>query len=128
MLFGTKYMLSTYTNFSLEIDGQSIERVSSFKYLGIKVDPGLTFDSHVASIQSKTLAKIKLLGRARAFLPQELCLSVYKSLVLPMFDFNDFIYDCLTLQKLQNIAFRSILRHDKRASVLLMHEQLGMPY
>ena len=51
-----------------------------------------------------------------------------------MFDFNDYVYDCLTsknaftLQKLQNAAFRSILRHDKRTSVELMHTQMGMPY
>ena len=32
------------------------------------------------------------------------------------------------LQKLQNTAFRSILRQDKRTSVELMHYQLSMPY
>ena len=51
-----------------------------------------------------------------------------------MFDFNDFVYDCLTaknaftLQKLQNSAFRSILRRDKRTSVEQMHNEVGMPY
>ena len=39
MLFGTRHMLSSYENFSLCIEGQIIERVLSFKYLGVKVDP-----------------------------------------------------------------------------------------
>ena len=83
---------------------------------------------------SKTLTKINLLGRARAFLSEQLCLSLYKSFVLLMFDFKDFVYDCLSsknafkLQKLQNTAFRSILRQDKRTSMEYMHNQVSMPY
>ena len=134
MLFGTRHTLSSFENIQLHIHGQPIERVSSFKYLGVKVDPLLTFDSHVAYVQSKTIAKIKLLGRARAFLSQDLCISLYKSLVLPMFDFNDYIFDCITsknaftLQKLQNAALRSVLRHDRRISVEPMHNEVSMPY
>ena len=106
----------------------------SFKYLGVMLDPILSFSSHVQYIQGKTFSRIKVLGRARSFLSKEMCLSLYKALVLPLFDFNDYIYDCLssndayTLQKLQNAAFRNILKCDSRMSIQSIHQELEMPY
>ena len=131
MLFGANQKLCSLDEFHLTIDGHEIERVES--YLGIMLDPVLLFSALVKYIQSKTFGRIKVLARARSFLDQEMCLSLYKSLVLPLFDFNDFIYDCLssndtyTLQKLQNAAFRNILRSDSCASIVSIHEKLAMP-
>ena len=134
MLFGTRQSLAKLDDFVLRIDGKRIESVSKFKYLGVMLDPTLSFHDHVSYIQSKTLGKIKVLGRARSFLSQELCLSLYRTLVLPLFDFNDHVYDCLTvndsytLQKLQNTALRSILRVDSRTSISEIHTLAGFPY
>ena len=56
------------------------------------------------------------------------------TLVLPLFDFNDYVYDCLTvndshtLQKLQNTALRSILRVDFHTSIADIHKMAGFPY
>ena len=133
MLFGTRHALAGLGDFSLNIKGQPIECVPKFKYLGIMLDSHLSFHEHVMYIQSKTLGKIKVLGRARGFLSQELCLSLYRTLVLPLFDFNDYVYDCLTvadsytLQKLQNTALRSILRVDSRTSIADIHKLAGFP-
>ena len=116
VLFGTRPKLQLFNEFSIHINGQPIERVESFKYLGVVVDSKLTFSEYVKYIQSKIVGKIKLLGRVCAFLSQELCISLYKTLILPLFDFNTHVYDCLTsraaftLQKLQNSAIRCILR------------------
>ena len=67
------------------------------------------------------------------FLDKELCLSLYRTLVLPLFDFNDYIYDCLTsadaytLQKPQNTALGSIMRVDSRTSISEIRLQAGLP-
>ena len=133
VLFGTRPKLEEVHGFNVQIDGQEVERLDSFKYLGVMVDSHLMFSDHVKYIQSKTVSKIKLLGRAHSFLSQELCISLYKSLILPLFDFNCYIYDCLssrdafTLQKLQNSAVRSILRAEFRTPIIELHTKAGLP-
>ena len=127
MLFGTRQSLAKVHDFGLVIDGEPIKLVTKFKYLGVMLDSTLSFHEHVQYIQSKTLGKIKVLGRARSFLSEDLCLSLYRTLVLPLFDFNDYVYDCLTvndsytMQKLQNTALRSILRVDSYTNCRYSH-------
>ena len=106
--------------------------MDSFKYLGIKLDSGLTFNEHVKYIKGKIYAKIKLLGRVRWLLDRATALTVYKTLILPVIDYCDFIYNGTsgqnheTLQKMQNCAFRSILNVDKRAHTKDTHTSLNM--
>ncbi len=53
-------------------------------------------------------------------------------MILPIFDYSDCIYDCLTqydvhqLQKLQNCAMRNILQCDSREHISDMHSELNL--
>jgi len=38
----------------LSLDGKSIERVSSYKYLGIWIDEKLSFNEHISVLEAKT--------------------------------------------------------------------------
>ena len=57
---------------------------------------------------------------------------LYKTLLVPILDYCDVIYDCLTkynseiLQKLQNGACRIILKRGKRTPTSEMHSQLKL--
>ena len=55
---------------------------------------------------------------------------LYKSLVLPHFDYCDLAYSCEAnlqkLQKLQNSACRTLLRADRRAHIKDMHNELKL--
>ena len=59
-------------------------------------------------------------------------LSLYKSLILPIFDFSDTVYNCLSqkdsasLQKLQNCAMRWILHSDHLEPIKNMHATLHL--
>ena len=52
---------------------------------------------------------------------------VYKQLILPIFDYVDYVYDCICqrdakiLQRLQNLSLKSILRVDKWKSTAEVH-------
>ena len=57
---------------------------------------------------------------------------LYKTLVLPIFDYGDFVFDTLTvkdkfkLQKLQNCAIRNILKAEWMTPSLQMHSELQL--
>ena len=55
-------------NITVKFGGTVLEQVDRFKYLGVILDSGLTFQSHVKYLKSKLYAKIKLLGRVRMLL------------------------------------------------------------
>ena len=50
----TKCMLlhkeGLFPNVGLEVDGQSIEQVSTFKFLGVTLDNSLTFSAHYTEL------------------------------------------------------------------------------
>ena len=77
-------------------------------------------------------SSIKLLGRVRGSINRTT--ELYTSLILPMFDYADIIFDCLsqkdaqTLQRLQNMGIKTILKADRLASTASIHEELNIPY
>ena len=52
MLFDTPQNFSKYQNISLIYDGETIERVGNFKYLGIAFDSHMTWSHHIDLIAS----------------------------------------------------------------------------
>ena len=132
MIFGTRNQCSNITFDKLICDGNTISRADKVKYLGIQLDPLLNFDEHVDYIKKKTIGKVKLLGRLNSFLSSETLLMLYKTLILPVIDYSDIIYDCMSqknamvLQKVQNMAFKSILKVLKRTSTAIIHSELNM--
>ena len=132
MLFGTKSQVDRCVNLKVKHGQKELERVSTFKYLGVKLDPNLSFKDHVQYIRGKVVPKIKLLGHVSTFLDLETRLSLYKSLVLPIFDYADTVYNCLSqqdsysLQKMQNCAMRRILHCDRMEPINNMHTMLHL--
>ena len=134
MVFGTRQMLSRQENIEIVFEEHVLKPVNSVKYLGITLDSHLTFHEHVASICNRTVGKIKLLGRISGFIPQQTNLMLYKTLILPIFDYCDFVWDCVnqqdsqTLQKLQNMALKNVLQVDRLTPTDYVHQTLNMPY
>ena len=73
-----------------------------------------------------------MLSRLKQVLGKNLKLLLYKTLIVPLFDYGDVIYDCLTqhdslmLQRLQDSALRLILDADWDTRTALMHEELNV--
>ena len=134
----TKYMLFAGTsrklenmNRCLQVGNEQVERVNTYKYLGVKLDQTLNFSAHIEYIRTKTIGKIRLLGKIAPILDQKTSIYLYRSLVLPIFDYADFVWDCLsqqdtlTLQKLQNMALRNILNVPRLTPTEHIHTQLN---
>ena len=134
LIFGTQPKCNMFKDLELKVNNETIVQSNSVKYLGIKLDSQLTYGSHVEYVRSKTVGKIKLLGRIAPIIKRHTALYLYKSLILPIFDYCSFIIDgmsqqsCQTLQKLQNLACQNILRVDTKSRTRDLHTELGLDY
>ncbi len=84
MLFGSNNKKLDNVNRPLIIGNERVDRVTTYKYLSIKLDQTLNFAAHIEYIRSKTIGKIRLLGKIAPILDQNTSLYLYRSLVLPI--------------------------------------------
>ena len=106
---------SPYKNFGLDIvsNGEHIESVTEFKYLGVTLDRHLTFKNHIAKIGKKVTQRTCILWKMCNYISQDLTKYLYLSLIHPIFTYCDFAYDLCNkgashkLQVYQNAALRA---------------------
>ena len=112
MTFGTRATVAKLGNLYLQAGECQIEQANKFKYLGIILDPMLTFKDHIAYVRSKVVPRLKMLDKLRHVLTKGIKLTLFKMLIMPLFDYGDIIYDGISqadsfsLQKLQNSGLR----------------------
>ena len=89
MLFGTGQRLGkeNVNPFSVKIRDQSICYSTSYKYLGITLDPMLTLSHHLLDTYRKASGRFRLLERIRPSLTIQSARSVYQSMILPVFSY-----------------------------------------
>ena len=89
--------------------------VPTYKYLGITLDSTLTFNYHVKTVVN-TIAKANLLAKVCRFMNKEVAVHIYKSMILPYFDYGDVIYNSASQDILQIRCFKICknlnIRHD----------------
>ena len=113
---------------------ETLNQVSSFKYLGIEVDKHLTFDGHVNKLCGKVKARAGLLWRIRPFISESLAKDLYTSLIHPHFTYGDIVYDACSqqskvrLQVHQNMALRAVKNVDPRFPTQRLHDQTGVEW
>ena len=109
------------------LDGHLIERVNSYKCLGVQVDETLSWEAHISEVVSKVAKVLAALRRLRPICPQSTLVAIYKSLILPHLDYCSAVWGCIgnglsqKLEKLQNRAARIITGSgwDVRSSQIL---------
>ncbi len=75
-----------------------------------------------------------MLGNTRPYVNENTSLQLYKTLIMPLFDYVSPAYNCLsqkdsyTLQKIQNCALRIVSKRYSRSHVAEMHRDLKMHY
>lgn len=130
----TKFMVINGRNvdqqISVSINGETIERVYTMKYLGFIIDCRLHLKNHIDYICKKIAKKIGFLARISSKLTPEHRVTIYKTMIAPHFEYCASILSTCNigefrrLQKLQNRAMRIVLRCKKRTHVQDMLDAL----
>ena len=108
MVFGTRHKVKKAKRVRLSLEGAPLQIVPTYKYLGFTLDSTLSFNYQVKCIANMVAYKASLLARIRKFLNEDVALKIYKSMILPYFDYGDVIYMSANqegldkLQRLQN--------------------------
>ena len=130
-VFSTRYYRGR-RELMLYVNNEGVEQVSTYKYLGIHLDEHLSFSDHIDFIVNNSRCKLGMLKRIRRYMNQDTSLMLYKTLVVPLFDYGDIIYMNTSveqldrIQKLQNVACRVILIAEGRTHIVDMHAQLSI--
>ena len=92
MVFGTRQKVKKCKGVEVSIGGTVLQMVPTYKYLGFILDSTLSLNCHVNSVAKMVAYKINLPFKIRRYLTDNVALMVYKSMILPYFDYGDVIY------------------------------------
>ena len=113
--FGTRQSIKKAKSCKLHLGGKIIQNVPTFRYLGFILDSTLNFKAHVSDVIKKMIHKKYLLSRLMPFLTKNVALLIYKTMILPYFDYCDIVYakacadDIDKLQRVQNKCLKTCL-------------------
>lgn len=119
---------------SFTVDGQRLESVTSYKYLGYVLDKNLNYNLMMTQLVNKMNYKIYLLAKLRPLLTKQAALAVYKSMILSYLDYNLLFYSSAKksfqnkFQVIQNKAIRIICKLPSRLNVDEHHVKLNIPH
>ena len=89
------------------------ERVSHQKQLGITLDEKLHFKEHIDSTIFKVKRGIAVIKKLRYRLPRKSLITIYKTLLRPLLDYGDIIYDQphneFVCEKLKSVQYKVAL-------------------
>jgi hypothetical protein len=106
--------LSGQAHPTLHLDGNTLREVNSHIHLGLKLTSNFTWNHHIQSIHKKASKMINLLKSVKYKLHRSTLISLYKSLVRPLMEYADVIWDECTeseanlLEGIQNESARIV--------------------
>ena len=132
MTFGRPKMIRELQAFEIIFHETPIQKVLSYKYLGITLDNQLNYKLHVKKLIANASSKLKQFQRMRSFLDTRAAVLVYKSMLLPLLEYGDIFLSATTaenrkkLQVLQNKGLRCALNKGIEMSSDDLHEEVKL--
>lgn len=93
MLTGTHQRLAKVNDFCVLVNSKTLGRVYQFKYLGLVLDPTLSWNDHIDHMSSKISSRLGMLRKARKVIPRDACITLYNAMILPLFDYCAAVWD-----------------------------------
>ena len=89
MLFGTSKRLNLVNgrHLNIKVDGTCINCTTSYKYLGVALDPSLNFESHFNTVYKKAAGRVNLLRRIRSSIDSATAEKIYRAMIMPVFTY-----------------------------------------
>ena len=114
MTFMSDHKRKKYVKFKIYMRGNGIDEVESYRYLGTEIDNRLSGNVQYNKLVRTLGFKLSTFGKVRRFLNTRAALTVYKSTILPLLDYNDHFQLLWNkaklgkLQKIQNWGLRTV--------------------
>jgi len=116
MIFGTPQKIAKINveNFCIKFGAIKLKVVKEFKYLGIHLDQGLTWNKHCSNILSNAGLKLHLMRRLNKILPKKIMIQVYKTYMMPILEYAATVWGYTSteninlLQKIIHLSARII--------------------
>ena len=133
MSFGTRERVKKTKGVKVYINGKQLQHVPTYKYLGMVLDSTLSLKAHVSSVVNTVLYKTNLLSKIRKFISESVALRIFKTMIVPYFDYGDVLYsnsnsDGLEkLQRLQNRCLKICMGLDAKFNTNALHRLAKCP-
>jgi len=114
MVYSTNFIGKRFSDIALNIGGETIDRVTKLKYLGVVFDENLSWEEHIKQVHSKASSRLYLYRQIRNFLDTKQSKIVFTSLVQSVMDYADTIWSSCSfksqnaLQKIRSRGLRCI--------------------
>ena len=117
------------------VDDTSLGNVDTYDYLGFSIDKKLNMNSHKDKLVKKVGFKLYTLTLMRRFLTQKTALLIYKVMIMPHFDYVDFVLDTANktctdrIERLHKRAVRKIefkSNHEIKTDFRLLLKTYGL--
>ncbi len=104
---------------SVTVNGQELERVNQYKYLGVFLDTCFDWNHRIGLTAGKISQQLGVFRRVRRHLILDTAKMLYNLLVLSLFNYCDVVNktNLRRLQKLQNRCAHIILKADSRTHI-----------
>ena len=88
MILGTSTRISRMTDVNIIMNGTTVERVNTFKYLGITMDANLKWNDQINNICRKMCNSLSIVRRIKPFVPQSSLVTIYNTMFLLHLDYG----------------------------------------
>ena len=92
MVFGSRNKIKNSYKPELYINNEMLQIVPTYKYLGVNLDQTLSFKYHLENLINNISFKLYMFSKVRRFINEKCAITVYKSMLMPFFDYCDIIY------------------------------------
>jgi len=111
MIFGTVQRLSRLQGKQLNVtvNGLRINSTTTYKYLGVHLDPTLSFETHFNKTNKKATGRVTLLRKLRSSITCAAAESIYRAMIMPVFTYCSLItlsYSNTRRQLFRNLEHR----------------------
>ena len=89
MLFGTAKRLSLFhgRQLNLTVNGSFINSTTTYKYLGVHLDPTMNLETHFNKTYKKAAGRVNLLRRIRSSIGLLNAERIYRAMIMPVFTY-----------------------------------------
>ena len=89
MITGTRQKFSRFKEsaLSLCLDGRHLEQTQEERFLGLDIDPSLSWSSQVGNLRKKLLKRVAVLARIKKFLPVNHHIILFNASIKPILEY-----------------------------------------